>query len=165
MDRNMIRDAAASDAARFAEIYAPYVEGSYVSFEAQAPGTEEMASRIAEKLGQGFPWLALEAEGGVAGYAYYGSWRSREAYRGTVESTIYLDAAYQGRGLGARLYAELIERARAQGRHAMIGIVALPNEASEALHRRMGFERVGIYRQVGWKLGRWVDIASWELVL
>jgi phosphinothricin acetyltransferase len=124
-----------------------------------------MASRVAEKLAHGFPWLALEVEGTVAGYAYYGNWRSREAYRDTVESTIYLDTSFQGRGLGSLLYGELIARARAQGRHAMIGIVALPNEASEALHKRMGFNRVGIYREVGRKLGRWVDIASWELLL
>ncbi|HOX32734.1 MAG TPA: N-acetyltransferase family protein [Spirochaetales bacterium] len=165
MDRNVVRDARSSDAHRFAAIYSPYVEGSCVSFESAAPSPEEMASRIEEKLGQGFPWLALEVGGELAGYAYYGPWRSREAYRGTVESTIYLDPAFQGRGLGKLLYGELVDRARSQGRHAMIGIVALPNEASAALHRKLGFARAGLYREVGFKLGRWVDIESWELRL
>lgn len=165
METSTIREARSSDAESFAAIYAPYVRDTCVSFEGEAPGAEEMASRIADKLGHGFPWLALESEGRIAGYAYYGPWRSREAYKNTVESTIYIDRAFQGRGLGSRLYAELIDRARAQGRRAMIGIVALPNDASEALHRKAGFVRVGVYREVGFKLGRWVDIASWELLL
>jgi L-amino acid N-acyltransferase YncA len=124
-----------------------------------------MAGRVGEKLERGFPWLACEVDGQFAGYAYYGPWRTREAYRNTVESTIYLDPSFQGRGLGRRLYSALIASARAQRRHAMIGIIALPNEASEALHRSLGFARVGVYREVGWKLERWVDIASWELLL
>lgn len=165
MDKNVIRAAAASDAARFAAIYGPYVERSGISFESKAPSAEEMASRIADKLGHGFPWLTLEVADTVAGYAYYGSWRSREAYRNTVESTIYIDPSFHGRGLGSLLYAALIEKARAQGMHTMIGVITLPNEASEALHRSLGFERAGLFREVGYKAGVWLDVAFWELLL
>lgn len=160
-----IRKATASDAAAFAAIYAPYVQGSCVSFETEAPSADEMAVRVADKSAHGFPWLTLEIAGRVAGYAYYGPWRSREAYRNTVESTIYIDPVFQGRGLGKRLYAALIDLARAEKKRAMIGVVALPNEGSEALHRSLGFERAGLFREVGYKAGRWVDVAFWELLI
>jgi len=165
MNGYIIREAGPGDAERFAAIYAPYVEGSSVSFETKAPTAAEMASRIAAKREHGFPWLTLDVDGAVAGYAYYGAWREREAYKNTVESTIYIDPAFQGRGLGKQLYAALIERARTQGRRAMIGVITLPNEGSEALHRALGFERAGLFREVGYKAGRWLDVAFWELML
>jgi L-amino acid N-acyltransferase YncA len=165
MGDSIIRDASPEDGARYAEIYGPYVRETCVSFESDAPSPEEMAGRVAEKQGQGFAWLACEADGEIAGYAYFGPWRARAAYRNTVESAIYLDPRFQGRGLGRILYGALVERARAQGRRAMIGVIALPNGPSEALHEKMGFARVGVYREVGFKFGRWVDIASWELLL
>ena len=161
----VFRDARTEDAEGMAAVYAPYVESTSVSFELTAPSAAEMATRIAEKRDSGFPWLALEVGGRLAGYAYYGSWRARDAYRNTVESAIYLDGEFQGRGLATRLYAALIARARDEGRRAMIGVIALPNDASEALHRRLGFERAGLFREVGYKAGRWLDVAFWELLL
>lgn len=163
----VIREARLGDAERFREIYSPYVLGTTVSFETEAPSPDEMRGRVSAKL-ERFVWIAAcegGPEGRVLGYAYYGPWRDRAAYSGTVETSIYLDAEARGRGIGRLLYGELLGRARSQGRHVAMGVIALPNEASEALHRSFGFTRAGLFHEVGRKAGRWVDIAFWELKL
>ena len=101
----------------------------------------------------------------VVGFAYSGPFRSRPAYAGTRESSIYLAPAARGRGLGRALYAELLERLDAAGVHTVLAVVALPNDASEALHRSCGFTPVGVLEQVGYKFGAWVDTALWQLRL
>ena len=106
-----------------------------------------------------------DVDGAVAGYAYAGRWRTREGYRHSVETSIYLSPDATGRGLGATLYARLLERLRALDVHAVIGGIALPNPASEALHERLGFEQVARFREVGRKFGEWIDVAYWQLRL
>jgi phosphinothricin acetyltransferase len=161
----LIRDAAAADAAAIAAIYNVHVRDTIVTFELHEVGVDDMAQRMALVHDLGLPWLVLEERGVVIGYAYGGQWKARAAYARTVESSIYLADAACGRGLGKYLYAELIERLRACGIHVVIGGVSLPNAVSIALHEGLGFEPIGAFREVGWKLGRWIDVGYWQLRL
>jgi phosphinothricin acetyltransferase len=161
----MIRPARFEDAGALALIYAPHVMGTIVTFEEEPVDAAEMARRIEEVESLKLPWLVFETGGAVLGYAYATRWKARSAYRRTVETTIYLAAAAQGRGFGGLLYGALLERLREAGVHAALGGIALPNDASVALHEKLGFEKVGQLREVGWKLGRWVDVGYWELLL
>jgi len=163
--RAVIRAAVAADAERIAAIYNYYVENSVITFEEQVVSRDEMAGRIADVQGQGLPWLAAELDGSVVGYSYATKWKSRSAYRHSVESTIYLEHGLEGRGIGKALYSALLPLLRTLGMHAVIGGAALPNPASVSLHESLGFERVGTFREVGFKHGRWVDVAYWERVL
>ena len=102
----------------------------------------------------------------LVGFAYAGRWHERSAYRHTVETSIYLDPARVGKGLGTRLYSALIDRLRARGDlHAAIGGIALPNKASVSLHERLGFEKTAHYREIGFKQGRWIDVGYWQRIL
>lgn len=164
-DTFTLRDALADDAAAIAAIYNVHVRGTVVTFELAEVGAADMAQRIADVQARGLPWLVAEAGGAVLGYAHAGPWKTRAAYARTVETSIYVDAGACGRGLGRRLYAALLGRLRAMGMHAAIGGAALPNPASIALHESLGFEHVGIFREVGCKFGRWIDVGYWQLRL
>ncbi|UZK69113.1 GNAT family N-acetyltransferase [Sphingomonas sp. S1-29] len=163
-----IRAAEAGDAAAIAAIYAPFVIGGTVSFETEAPDTRAMRVRITASDGY-YPWLVAtnggEGGGGVLGYAYAGRWRDRPAYRYVVETSIYLAGEAQQRGTGRLLYEALIDTLRAQGFTQAIGVLALPNDASITLHEQMGFRRAGVYREVGYKFGRWIDVGYWQCEL
>jgi L-amino acid N-acyltransferase YncA len=124
-----------------------------------------MASRIAEVQGAALPWLVAETDNQVVGYAYANKWKARSAYRHSVETTIYLERGREGRGIGSMLYSELLSILRVSGKHVAIGGAALPNEASVALHEKLGFEHVATFRQVGFKHDKWVDVAYWQIVL
>jgi len=106
-----------------------------------------------------------ELDGGILGYAYATSWKVRAAYRHAAESSIYLAQEATGRGLGSRLYTALIAELGQRGLHCVIGGAALPNPVSVALHEKLGFTKVGEFREVGFKFGRWIDVAYWELLL
>jgi phosphinothricin acetyltransferase len=159
------RPATPFDAARICAIYNHYVTTTTVSFEEQAVTEPEMAQRIADVGAAGLPWLVLEIDGALAGYAYATKWRVRPAYRHSVESSVYLDQAYVGRGLGRMLYGALLERLRERGLHVAIGGIALPNDASAGLHEALDFRKVAHFSEVGKKFGRWLDVGYWELKL
>ena len=152
------------DSAACAAIYAPHVEASPTSFEAEAPGPEEMAERI-ERIGATHPWLVAERNGEVAGFAYACEHRSRAAYRWAVDVSVYVGEADRRRGLGKDLYEDLFRRLRAQRFRVACAGVTLPNEASVALHEGLGFVPVGVYRRIGWKQGAWRDVGWWQLDL
>jgi L-amino acid N-acyltransferase YncA len=155
------RDAVPADAARCAAIYAPYVRDSAVSFETEPPDAEEMARRIADARRE-HAWLVLEDGAGVSGYAYGGPFMHRAAYRWAATVSVYLDGARRRSGGGRVLYTALLDRLAERGIRTVLAGVALPNEASEGLHRALGFELAGTYRRVGWKLGRWHDVAWYQ---
>ena len=159
-----LRIAREEDADAIAAIYAPHVTRGIASFEEQAPTAEEMRARIARLSGR-FPWLVAEEDGAVLGYAYADRFRERSAYRWAVETTVYVADRAQGRGVGSRLYETLLELLRAQGFTQAIAAISLPNDASVKLHEKAGFRCAGVYRQVGWKLGRWVDVGLWQAEL
>jgi phosphinothricin acetyltransferase len=147
------------DAARVAEIYRPAVEGSHISFEEVAPDGSEMARRMRDVLAW-TPWLVAESEDtGVVGYAYAARHRERAAYRWSVDISVYADPAWQGRGVGRRLYEELLGILRRQGFVNAYAGVTLPNAASVALHEAIGMRLIGVYEQVGFKNGAWHDVA------
>ena len=153
-----IRDATADDAAACASIYAPYVLETAVSFELEPPTVAELAERIASAQAR-HAWLVLEEDGRVVGYAYANRFSARPAYRWSVEVSIYLERGRQRAGGGRRLYEALLGRLADRGyRRAMAGM-SLPNDASVAFHRALGFTPVAVYERVGWKHGAWRDVA------
>ena len=158
----MIRLANESDAAAIAAIYAPYVTNSCISFEECAPDEAEMARRIRGDRPGYHPWFVAEEEGKVRGFASSAPFRSRPAYRWTVETGIYLAPEAAGRGIGRQLLSTLLDALERQGYVAAIGAIALPNPISVALHERLGFTHEGTYRQVGFKMGMWLDVGLWQ---
>lgn len=159
---SLIRLALESDAAVLASIYRPYVEQSRISFEEAAPDTAEMARRIRGDRTGFYPWFVAEEDGRLLGFASSSAFRTRRAYRWTVETGIYLGVDAQGRGVGRALLSKLLEVLELQGYVAAIGAIALPNDASVALHEKLGFVHTGTYRKVGFKMGEWLDVGLWQ---
>jgi phosphinothricin acetyltransferase len=160
-----IRDAVADDSKAIAAIYNHFVLNTTVNFEEAAVSDAEMAQRIGDVQDANLPWLVIENGKGVAGYAYATKWRVRQAYRFSVESTVYLAPEFAGQGMGSALYSALLQRLRDKGYHLVIGGIALPNPASVALHEKLGFEKVAQFREVGFKFERWLDVGYWQKTL
>jgi L-amino acid N-acyltransferase YncA len=154
---SIIRLAAAGDAERVAEIYAPYVTERVTSFELEPPDAGMMRERL-KKTGERFPWLVWVADGKVAGYANASAHNDRAAYRWSVNVGVYLDQAFHRMGGGRKLYEALFEILQLQGFQRAFAGITLPNEGSVGLHRSLGFKEIGIYRDVGFKFGRWHDV-------
>jgi phosphinothricin acetyltransferase len=160
----MIRAATTADAAAIVAIYNHYIKSTTVTFEETALAAPDMAQRIANVTAD-FPWLVLEREARIVGYAYASRFHARSAYRFTVETTVYVaHDAHRGR-IGTELYGALLERLRAQKLHSALGVIALPNDASVGLHEKLGFRKVGETEEVGWKFGRWINVGYWQLAL
>lgn len=153
----MIRAAGPADAEAVAAVYEPYVRETAVTFEEVPPTPGETAARMAT----GLPWLVADDDG-VLGFAYAAPHRTRAAYRWSVDVSVYLAPAGRGRGLGAALYGGLLPLLGRLGYASAYAGIALPNEASVRLHERLGFVPVGVYRDVGFKLGRWHDVGWWQ---
>jgi L-amino acid N-acyltransferase YncA len=160
----LVRDATAADAAACAAIYAHYVRDTAISFELEPPSPAEMASRIAAAQ-ERHAFLVAEDDGTILGYAYGGDFHRRPAYARTAEVSVYLDHTAVGRGAGRALYTELIPRLTDRGFVSLIALLALPNAASQGLHRAFGFTSVGTLRRVGHKLDAWHDVEYFQLEL
>lgn len=159
-----LRFATSDDGAALADIYAPYVRETTISFELEAPSADEMASRVAA-IGQFHPYLVLELDGRVQAYAYASRWRTRPAYDWIAETSIYLARESVGRRLGEPLYLALLDLLALQGHWWAYGGIALPNRESQRFHARMGFEWLGCFPAVGYKFGRWCDLDWWRFRL
>jgi len=159
-----IRSARPEDAPAIRRIYAPLVEETIISFEAEPPSEAEMAGRI-EATMQGYPYLAAVSGAALLGYAYAGPHRARAAYRFSVDVTVYVAERAQRRGVGRRLYEDLLGDLKERGFHAAFAGIALPNPASIALHEAVGFSKLGVYREVGFKFDRWHDVGWWQRLL
>jgi L-amino acid N-acyltransferase YncA len=157
-----IRPAKINDALSISEIYNYYVANSVISFEEEAVSESEMQHRISEVNSSSLPWLVADNNSEILGYAYATRWKARAAYRYSVEITIYLHNKFTGKGLGSKLYASLFEALQDVGVNVVIGGVALPNPASVALHEKFGLEKVAHFKKVGFKFGKWVDVAYWQ---
>ena len=164
-DASVIRAAAPPDAAAIAAIYNHFVAETIVTFEEQPVPAAEMARRIEEIQAASFPWLVAAEGDEVLGYAYAAQWKRRSAYRHAAEISVYLAPGRSGRGLGSKLYGQIIPMLKARGIHAVIGGIALPNPASIALHEKFGLRKVAHFQAVGFKLGRWIDVGYWERIL
>jgi phosphinothricin acetyltransferase len=160
----MIRSVYNEDAEAICSIYNYYVKNTIITFEEKPVSKEEMKDRIA-KATVSLPWVVWEANGGIKGYAYTSKWKTRSAYRFSVESSIYLQPDFIAKGAGRILYETLISELRNFSLHTVIGGIALPNESSIALHERLGFIKVAHFKEVGWKFDQWIDVGYWELLL
>lgn len=157
-----IRIAEPPDAEAVAAIYAPVVRDTAISFELEPPSVEEMRRRIAAAL-KALPWLvSLDEHGAVDGYVYASKHRERAAYQWSVDVTAYVREDARGQGVGKRLYTQLFDELIRLGYFQAFAGIALPNEASVALHESLGFEPLGIYRKVGFKHGAWRDVGWWQ---
>lgn len=159
-----LRLATTADAPAIAAIYAPIVRDSAISFEFDPPTAEEIGKRVESTL-RFHPWLICDAGGGVEGYAYAGQHRTRAAYQWSADVSVYIHERCRGRGIGRALYTALLELLRLQGLFNAYAGITLPNAASVGLHEAVGFVPLGVYRAVGFKLGRWHDVGWWELPL
>ena len=155
----LIRLAREDDAAAIASIYRPYVADSRISFETEPPDAAEIVRRMGNPI---HPWLVAEEDGRVIGYASTSPMRNRSAYRWSVETGIYLTPETQGRGIGRKLLEAHLGLLERQGFVTIIAGIALPNEASVALHEKLGFALSGVERGVGFKHGQWVDVGRWQ---
>ena len=160
-----IRTVELSDAVAIAAIYNSYITETVITFEEEPITGDEMLRRIEDVRSTSLPWLVAEEKGRVVGYAYATPWKVRSAYRFSVEITVYLAPDNVGHGIGSLLYGRLISKLQTLGVHAVIGGVALPNQASVALHERFGFQKVAHFEQVGFKFNRWIDVGYWERIL
>jgi phosphinothricin acetyltransferase len=159
-----IRIAGKGDCQQIAEIYAPIVEHTHISFETVPPDADEIARRMAGALAN-HVWLVAEEAGRVDGYAYAGAHRDRAAYRWSADTTIYVRDSAHGKGIGSSLYAMLLRILVAQNYRRAFAGIALPNPASIGLHEAVGYRHIGTYPDVGYKFGRWHDVGWWSLPL
>ncbi len=157
----VIRDATEADAHACADIYAPYVRDTCISFEVEPPEPDEMARRISDAAAS-HAWLVFEDGGQVVGYAYANAFATRAAYRWSCQTSIYVTQGRQRSGMGRALYGALLQRLEQRGLRRVYAGIALPNEASVGLHTALGYEPVGVFRQVGYKHGQWHDVGWWQ---
>ncbi len=160
----MIRPAELSDAAAIADIYNGYITESVASFETEPLSVDEMRRRM-EEISGSFPYFVFVCNGELAGYCYAHPWKERAAYCRTLETTIYLAPGFEGRGIGTQLMERLIEACREQGYTALIACITGGNEASQQLHRKLGFKQVSQFEKVGYKFGQYLDVTDFQLLL
>lgn len=165
MDGTTIRNGRAGDYAGMAEIFNHYVRTSTVIFSNHELTADDFAGKLRPVVDGGFPFLVLEKEGELIGYAYAHSYHPDPVYAGTWELTAYLSHRTTGRGLGTRLIRDLIERCRCGGAHVLISCITAGNEPCERMHRRLGFTLGGVLPQVGRKFDQWLDDALYILLL
>jgi phosphinothricin acetyltransferase len=164
MSNATVRIAHVSDAQAIQAIYAPMVESTAISFELEPPSVEEMAMRIESTL-LTYPYLVAVRDGQVIGYAYASQHRAREAYRWSVDVTVYISPEAHRSGVGRALYDVLLPTLKKQGFHAAYAGIALPNDGSVGLHEALGFAHIGTYPEVGFKHGAWRDVGYWRIAL
>ena len=157
----MIRTARDEDAAAIHAIYAPSVIDGVATFETELPGVNAMRERLRARL-QHYPWLVWEEASEVLAYAYAGRFRERAAYDWIAETSIYVRTDAHRRGIARKLYGVLLEVMRLQGITQAVGVITLPGTPSVAMHEVMGFTPAGVWRQCGYKLGRWWDVGVWQ---
>jgi len=160
-----LRDSLSSDCETIQKIYSHHVLHGTASFEIIPPTLEEMIARRQAVVQKALPYIVAEREGLVVGYAYATMYRARPAYRFTVENSVYVQEGLAGEGIGSKLLVELIKRCELAGFRQMIAVIGDSSPASVALHKRHGFEQVGLFRSVGYKAGAWRDTAMLQRAL
>ncbi len=159
---NMIRFAEPGDAGQIADIYNYYIRATTITFEERPLSPSEMEERIRE-IAARWPFFVYCEGGQILGYAYADRFRTRSAYRYSAETTVYVRDGCLGNGIGTALYRQLIDALMKSDVRVLLGCIAMPNEESVRLHRKLGFEQVGYLRNVGYKFDRWLDVSYWEL--
>ena len=175
----LIREVQLLDVEDITTIYNHYISNTVITFEEEEVTAEVFDQRIKKIKSLDLPWLVAEDDTkgvndagcdkhsgkDVLGYAYASPWRERSAYRFTVEVTVYLSPLAIHRGLGSKLYEALIAELRKKSVHVIIGVIALPNDASIALHEKFGMKKVAHFSEVGYKFDQWIDVGYWQLNL
>lgn len=159
----IIRKAEKKDAQQIAEIYNFYIENTHHSFEIEPISSEEMQQRIAA-FSENYPYLVAEKDGEIIAFAYASCFKPRSAYKHSAEVSVYVNNDSKKKGIGTKLYERLFAELAKMDVHAIIAGISLPNEGSVKLHERFGMEKVAHFREVGFKLGRWIDVGYWELI-
>lgn len=161
----MIRSVNKKDAAAIATIYNYYIEHSVVTFEESLITSEDMLERLIESQELELPFYVAEDENKIIGYAFASKWKGRCAYKYSVEISVYLSPTEATKGWGTRLYKELFKAIKDKDFHVVLGGIALPNDASIALHEKFGMKKVAHLEEVGFKFNRWVDVGYWQGLL
>lgn len=161
----MIRNVRPEDAEDIVAIYNYYIENTIITFELSKITPDEERKRIKKILDNEYPFIVYEEQGKIIGYAYLSQWRERAAYKNTLETSIYVHKDHLNKGLGQKLYKELIESGKKQGVHVLIGGLSMPNPQSQKLHEKLGFRKVGYFKEVGVKFNRYIDVEFWQLNL
>jgi len=154
----MIRSAEPADATALCALYNHYIKTSIVTFEEEPVTVEDLRHRI-ETILEAYPWLVYEEAGTISGRVYAGPWKMRNAYRFSAETTVYLDEAFHGKGIGTALYETLFQDLRNRDINAVMAGIALPNDGGVALHEKVAFRKVAHFEKVGWKFNKWIDVA------
>lgn len=157
-----IRKVKITDAAQVADVYNYYILNTHHTFETEALSVEEMASRIAE-TSEEYPFLVAEYDGVIQGYIFAAQFKLRHAYKHSAEISIYVRNQAKQKGIGSELYQNLLEELAETDVHTMIAGISLPNDASVRFHEKLGYEKVAHFSQIGYKLGRWVDVGFWQM--
>jgi phosphinothricin acetyltransferase len=152
-----IRLATEEDCASILDIYAPFITDTVITFECEVPALEEFTKRMAN-IQKKYPWLVCEYNGSIVGYAYASKYSERQAYDWSADFSIYIDPKHHGKKIGKALYYGLFELLKLQGYYNAFAGVTMPNIKSESLHEALGFKPIGIYKNVGYKLGEWHDV-------
>jgi phosphinothricin acetyltransferase len=160
----IIKIAESIHAGAIRDIYAPFVQEGFVTFETQVPEIEDFEKRIAHYT-ERYPWLVMEEDGVVLGYAYASAYRERVAYQWVVECSVYVQGNHQKKGIAAKLYEALFDLLRLQGLYKVYAVITVPNPQSVGFHEKMGFTWFATYENVGYKAGKWCDVGWWQLTL
>lgn len=158
-----IRHAKNEDAGQVAEIYNFYITSTHHTFETEPLEAAEMQARI-DEVASGYPFLVAEEDGTIVGYAFASQFKLRQAYEHSAEVSIYVRNEAKQKGIGTRLYDQLFSELADTSVHAIVAGIALPNEASVKFHEKLGFKKVAHFSEVGYKLGRWIDVGYWEML-
>jgi phosphinothricin acetyltransferase len=158
-----LRPVKPEDAAQIAQIYNYYIKNTHHTFETEPLSVEEMQQRIAE-VSEKYPYLVFEEDGEILGYAYAAQFKLRQAYAYSAEVSIYVKNEAKQRKIGTQLYVELFDKLAETNVHAIFAGIAMPNDASIIFHERFGFEKIAHFKEVGYKLGRWIDVGYWEMI-
>lgn len=160
----IIRKAESRDASQVADVYNYYIQQTHHTFETEPLSAEEMQKRI-EDTTEDYPFLVAEENDEIVGYAYATQFKLRQAYEYASEVSIYVRNAAKQKGIGSQLYTQLFDELQETDTHAVVAGISLPNDASVRFHERLGFEKVAHFKEVGYKLGRWIDVGYWEKIL
>ncbi len=160
----MIRPVTKVDTAAICEIYNHYVETGFISFETESVNESEMASRI-QTISSTYPYLVYEEQGRVMAFAYVNLWKTRAAYKHTLETTVYVSPDILAKGIGRTLYQGLFDLIDKNSVHTLMAVIALPNDASVGFHEKMGYFKAGHFKEVGSKFGNWIDVGYWQKML
>lgn len=159
----IIREVKNEDAAQIAEIYNYYIQNTHHTFETDPLSSDEMLARIVS-IRERYPYLVADDGGEVLGYVYGAQFKLRQAYEHTAEVSIYVKNDAKKKGVGTQLYFELFDKLKESNIHAMIAGIALPNDPSIMFHERLGFKKVAHFNEIGYKLGRWIDVGYWQML-